>query len=150
MSVFRILAALACGFAVTAQADDDDDPQFRRGRTVYNLCRGCHTIAPGQASLMKGPSLFGIINRKAGTLPGYADYSDALTKSGLTWTPDVLDKYLTSPAKFIPGNKMAFLGVGKPTDRSAVIAYLTKASAAPAIQAQAAAGEPVLMLKRAQ
>ena len=74
-----------------------------------------------------GPSLHGIIGRKAGSIEGFS-YSDAMKNSGLTWDEATLDTYLTNPKKEVPGNKMAFPGLPKEDDRQNVIAYLKEAS----------------------
>ncbi|KAL0508693.1 LOW QUALITY PROTEIN: putative Cytochrome c [Leishmania shawi] len=70
-----------------------------------------------------GPNLFGIVNRKSGTIEGFA-YSKANADSGVIWTPEVLDVYLENPKKFMPGTKMSFAGIKKPQERADVIAYL--------------------------
>ena len=70
-----------------------------------------------------GPSLHGIMGRKAGSVEGFT-YSDPMKNSGITWNEAELDKYLTNPKKDIPGNKMAVPGLPKPDDRANVIAYL--------------------------
>ena len=67
-----------------------------------------------------------IVGRKAGTIEGFA-YSDANKAAGgkgLTWTEDVLFKYLENPLTFMPGTKMAFAGLKDPQDRKDLIAYL--------------------------
>ena len=40
------------------------------------------------------------------------------------WTEAELDKYLEAPAKYMPKNKMAFVGVKDEKDRKDVIAFL--------------------------
>src|SRR5262249_1956196 len=61
-----------------------------------------------------------------------------------------LDAFLTSPAKFLPGTKMTFVGLKQAEDRAAVIAYLktaghpsaaAAATAAPAATTAPAAGQ---------
>jgi cytochrome c len=42
----------------------------------------------------------------------------------LTWTPAALDAWLANPARFLPGNRMAFAGISDEEDRNALIAYL--------------------------
>ena len=119
-----VLFSVALAGSLRAEADGEDDPMYLRGRTVFNQCRGCHTVNPQQASLMKGPSLRGIVGRKAGTLPGYADYSAAMVKSGIVWTPELIEAYIGNPKALVPDNKMAFVGLSDPQDRKAVVTYL--------------------------
>jgi cytochrome c len=77
---------------------------------------------------MTGPSLFGVWERKAGTLPSFHRYSPALKASGVVWDEKTLDPWLASPARFIPGNHMAFQGVPNAHQRADLIAYLKAAS----------------------
>jgi nitrite reductase (NO-forming) len=72
---------------------------------------------------MLGPSLAGVIGRKAGTEPSY-NYSPAMKGADITWSASTLDQYLTDPAKVVPGNKMPFPGLKTDHDRADVIAYL--------------------------
>jgi cytochrome c len=41
-----------------------------------------------------------------------------------TWTPELLDQYLTNPKKFAPGTKMEFQGLLNEEDRKALIEHL--------------------------
>jgi nitrite reductase (NO-forming) len=109
------------------------------GRLVFRKCQACHSIEPGKNML--GPSLAGVIGRKAGTEAGY-NYSPAMKSSDIVWNPQTLDQYLTDPAKVVPGNKMPFPGLKTDHDRADVIAYLsggTKPAAAAQQPSQAAA-----------
>ena len=67
--------------------------------------------------------LNGIVGRKAGTYPGYS-YSEANKNSGIEWTPEELDKYLTNPQAVVPHTKMIFPGLKDEQKRKDVIAYL--------------------------
>jgi cytochrome c len=87
----------------------------------FAVCTGCHTIVAGQNGI--GPSLRGVVGRKAGSLPGYA-YSAALQKSGIVWTAQQLDTWLSGPMTMVPGTRMSFGGYSDPKQRQAVIAYL--------------------------
>jgi len=139
--------ALGATLAAPARAADEDDPAYVRGRMLFNQCRACHTLNPRQASLMKGPGLTGIIGRRAGSLAGYTGYSEAMVKSGITWTPEAIEQYIASPATAIPGNNMAFIGLPKLEDRQAVVAYLIKATVPP--DPAASDAPAVLTLKKA-
>lgn len=88
---------------------------------AFAQCAGCHSTEPGKN--LFGPSLAGVSQRRAGTLPGYA-YSPALKKSGITWNAQSLDRWLTSPAKTVPGTKMPLGGVPDPAVRKALVSYL--------------------------
>ncbi len=108
--------------AATASADGAMPAgDAARGATVFNQCKACHVLEPGQNRV--GPTLHGIIGRKAGTVEGFA-YSDANKNSGVTWTEPVMFEYLENPREFMPGTKMAFAGLKKPQDRADVIAYI--------------------------
>jgi cytochrome c len=87
----------------------------------WGKCAVCHTNKPGINAV--GPTLFAVVGRKAGSVPGYA-YSDANKASGLTWDEATLDEYLTAPMKKVPGTKMVFAGISDPAERKTVIDYL--------------------------
>jgi cytochrome c len=107
------LAANASG----ARAQDSGETIFKR------YCAVCHSVAAGTNKI--GPSLHGVVGRPAGTAPNYS-YSDANKKSGITWTEENLDKYLTDPKAMVPGTKMLFAGIKDPDQRKAVISYLAQ------------------------
>ena len=88
---------------------------------VFAQCAACHTVKQGVNAI--GPSLFGVVGRKAGSLAGYA-YSDALKASGKTWDEASLDVWLTNPMKDVPGTKMTFAGLADPAKRQELIAFL--------------------------
>lgn len=92
------------------------------GQRVFTLCRSCHTITEGGAN-MTGPNLHGVFGRQAGTAPKFR-YSEPVKNAGFVWDAEHLDKWLTNPRGFLPGNRMSFLGVPDPKDRADLIAYL--------------------------
>ena len=51
------------------------------------------------------------------------NYSKAVKSSGVVWSEETLDKWLTNPQAFIPGQRMNFK-VADPADRADLIAYL--------------------------
>jgi cytochrome c len=93
----------------------------RAGKKVFNKCAFCHDIRPGK--IKNGPSLHGVVGRKAGAAPGYR-FSPGMQKSGLSWTDANLDKYLENPRKMVRGTRMAFAGLRSKKERDDVIAYL--------------------------
>ncbi len=118
----KILRVAALMFVVAAAPALADGGNAATGKLVFLQCQACHAVTPGAAALV-GPDLAGISGAKAGTRPGY-DYSAALKNSGITWTSDKLDAWLTSPSALVPGTKMAFVGIDSPKLRADVIAYL--------------------------
>jgi cytochrome c len=94
------------------------------GEKTFMVCRACHQIGPNAKDAV-GPVLNGVIGRKAGTYPDY-QYSDANKNSGIVWTPEELDKYLTSPQAVVPHTKMIFPGLKNEQQRKDVIAYLAQ------------------------
>jgi len=115
LAVLSLLAYPLLVAAPIAHAQDAGEAIFKR------YCQVCHTVEAGKNKI--GPSLAGIVGRKAGSAPGYS-YSDANKNSGVTWDEANLDTYLTDPRKFVPGTKMLFVGIKNPDDRKALIAYL--------------------------
>jgi cytochrome c len=94
------------------------------GEKAFLVCRACHQIGP-TAKNGVGPELNGVVGRKAGSDPNFS-YSSANKESGITWTPEELDKYLEAPAKVVPHTKMMFPGIPDAQKRQDVIAYLTQ------------------------
>ncbi len=96
-----------------------------KGKKIFNKCKICHSLKKGKKKI--GPSLYGVIGRKAGTVKGFR-YSKAMKKSGVAWDDKSLDAFLTKPKKFIPVTKMIFAGIKKQKDRDNLIAYLKEAA----------------------
>jgi cytochrome c len=91
------------------------------GKLVFAQCRTCHVTDAGVNKT--GPSLNGIIGRKAGSVPGFT-YSPANSGSGITWTKEKLFQYLEKPQRVIPQTKMIFAGIPDAQKRADLIAYL--------------------------
>jgi cytochrome c len=108
---------LAAGAPGPPRTGDPD-----RGAILYRQCAVCHALAPGQH--LTGPSLAHIWGRTAGTVPGFGRYSEALRRSGLTWSQATLDRFLADPQKVVPGTVMVFAGLDEEAARADLIAYL--------------------------
>ncbi|MFN7056780.1 c-type cytochrome [Hyphomonas sp.] len=92
-----------------------------RGRRVFAQCMTCHAVQEGRNGT--GPSLYNIVGRESGTVPGFR-YSQANLNSDVIWTEENLFDYLENPSRYIPGTIMVFPGLRNPQDRADVIAYL--------------------------
>jgi cytochrome c len=113
-----MLAVLAGGLVRPALAAGD----VEKGKDVFATeCAECHSVREGKNK--KGPSMFGVVGRKAATVAD-ATYSDALKASGVLWTPDKIDAYVAAPKKFVPGGKMKYDGLASGAERADLLAYL--------------------------
>src|SRR5689334_15997733 len=83
-------------------------------------CSGCHADTHGGPAL--GPSLAGIVGRKAGS-GNTGVHSRALSETDITWTESLLRKYLAAPATQVPGGNMPVV-VLDPGELDDVLAYL--------------------------
>ncbi|WP_295524773.1 cytochrome c family protein [Novosphingobium sp. Chol11] len=119
VALFSLVAVLIASNASAA------GPDVEHGKTVFARCVACHDLNTGAARL--GPSMKGIVGRKAGSVPNFA-YSPALKNSKLVWNAATLDAFLTSPMKYVPGTRMPFAGLPSAQDRADLIAYLAKAA----------------------
>lgn len=99
------------------------------GQKVAKACAACHSFDKGGANKV-GPNLYGTVGAQKGHIQGFS-YSDALVKTGGSWTYDELNKFLYDPKGYAPGTKMTFAGLKKDEDRAAVIAYLRSLADSP-------------------
>ena len=119
----RVTAALLMTLLPAGVARADGDAA--RGEAKFQDCAACHKLEAGANNV--GPSLHGIFTRKAGELADFR-YSPAIKRSGITWTPETLDKFITDPQAMVPGNRMPYAGMASASDRADLIAYLQKAT----------------------
>jgi cytochrome c len=69
-----------------------------------------------------GPAHKGVFGRHVAGAKGFS-YSQALKASNVVWTADNLDKWLSNPEKFIPGQRMGF-SLSDASQRADIIEYL--------------------------
>lgn len=116
------LAMAMIALSFSAVGADGTEGDAAKGEKVFAKCKACHEIATEKNKV--GPTLRGIIGRKAGSVPGFK-YSAAMIDSGVTWDATIIAEYVAKPKEFIPGNKMSFVGLKKAGDLQDLIAYIT-------------------------
>ena len=120
-AAFAVIAFI--GFIHQASAADGDPT---RGRRVFQACAACHSLEPERN--MTGPTLAGVLHRRAGTLPSFDRYSPALKASQIEWNDKTLDAWIADPQRLVPGNQMTFPGIKDAQQRRDLIAFLKQAS----------------------
>lgn len=117
-SMLRVAILAGCGLALLAivgrAAEGDPDA----GAELYSsVCKGCHGVSIA-------PTLRGVVGRHIASVESFPAYTSALkAKQDLTWTPELLDKFLQAPAQFAPGTAMTQV-LPDAQARADVIAYL--------------------------
>lgn len=108
--------------ALPAHAADSPPAVFN------NHCRTCHSVKEGDNRL--GPSLHQVYGRKAGSVAGYANYSQAMKSAGITWDEATLNKFIENPEQVIPNNNMKpYKGIPDESVRKQIVDYLKSQSA---------------------
>jgi len=109
-----------------AAAPAVDPALVKAGEKVFKKCKACHAVGD-KAKHKIGPHLNGIFGRTAGTAEGFKKYSKDMKGAGadgLVWDEETLATFLAKPKSMIKRTKMAFAGLKKEADLTAVIAYL--------------------------
>jgi len=113
------LGALLLATQVSFAAGD-----AKKGANAFaEECGDCHSTTPGKNK--KGPGLFAVVGRKSGSVSDFSGYSEAMKQSGLTWTGEQIDSYITHPKKVVPAGKMKYGGLDDAATRADIIAYLS-------------------------
>jgi glucose/arabinose dehydrogenase/cytochrome c2 len=113
---YAVFVIAALGMAVPSFAADAN-----AGKNVFRAqCALCHSAEPGDEGGAQGPSLQGLLGRKAAATT--FSYSAALKRSGLTWDHATLDRFLAAPTAVVPGSSMV-VPVAQPADRENLLAY---------------------------
>ena len=122
----RILANWAhgsSGFSTSESNQQAGKGDPVRGKELFEKrCTGCHSLTQNH----RGPRLQGVYGRISGSVADYA-YSEELKKSQITWDEKSLERWLTDPDAYFPGNNMDFL-MSKSQERRDLISYLKQSS----------------------
>lgn len=116
----RQLAAAKPPAAEALQADN-----LQRGRRVFARCAACHSAAKGGGNRL-GPNLWGINGRPVASAAGfsYSAAMQAFANKQKNWDLAALDRFLTAPAKIVPGTLMFYPGVKDMQERADLLLYL--------------------------
>ena len=112
-----IAGLLLAGSATAALAADP-----AAGEKIFKAqCGICHAAEAGQNRI--GPTLFGVICRRSGSVPGF-NYTADHKKLDVTWDAATLDKYLANPRAMVPDTTMIYAGLKDDAERADLVAYL--------------------------
>ncbi|WP_024507496.1 c-type cytochrome [Bradyrhizobium sp. ARR65] len=119
----KVFAATAAALLAMG-ASDGRGADARKGEAAFTRqCALCHTVAKHESNRF-GPNLFGILNRRAGSVSGFK-YSQAFQSTAQwEWNAETLKAWILGPAHMVPGTTMGvFQGVAD-RDSDDIIAYL--------------------------
>lgn len=135
----RLMFACVALIGITGQGMAQD--LVADGEKVFRKCKACHAVGEGAKNRV-GPELNNIFGRTAGALEGfkYSNVMIAYGEAGLVWDEETMSGYVGNPKKWLVDTaseydldcaelkkcrgKMAFAGIKKPEDLTALIAYL--------------------------
>ena len=125
MKNFKYVLMIFSAIQILAFSPALADGDAVRGKKVFKKCKACHAIKAGKHKI--GPSLHGVVGRKAGTAKGFKRYK-GLKGAEWSWDATILDAYLTDPKSYVKKynkKKSAMvLKLKKKRDRDDVISYL--------------------------
>jgi cytochrome c len=99
-----------------------------RGERVFQRCFACHSVDANETARLQGPSLYRIMDRPAGVIPGF-EYSESMRRkgaAGLVWDAATLDRYIADPESLVPGTAMSAPPLRDEQERADLLAYLAR------------------------
>ena len=119
-----LIGSWLAGVGLTCASNAANAADVRHGEAAFvRQCAICHTVDKGAPNRF-GPNLFGIVDRRAGTVPGFhysAAFKDAVSWD---WNVDARRGWISAPKQMVPRSPMSvFQGVSD-CDRDDIIAYL--------------------------
>jgi len=115
------MAILLTTISFTSFAADSEKMMQAAGKVVFEKCSSCHSSDSSKNTF--GPTLVGVIGRKAGSLPRFA-YSDALKESGLVWNEENLRRWIKGNDILVPGTRMRHVEITDKAEQDYLIAYI--------------------------
>ena len=122
---------LVIGLLAISSAPALADCDMERGKSLYTKCAICHTNGEDAGHLV-GPNLYRIVNKTVAASDDFV-YTDEMVAYGITWTAELLDKFLESPLTEVRGTSMAFAGLRKEADRQNLICFLSETAETEAV-----------------
>ena len=120
MKKFAIILSCCLAMAGVSTSASSQDADAAKQKLFQQRCGACHQIATTRNGV--GPNLQGVIGRAAGSVEGFK-YSPAMKSSGITWSAETLDTFLTNPGAMVRGTRMT-QRFNKAEDRKAIIEFL--------------------------
>ena len=118
----RMRRAVIAGLLLAGSATSAPAADAAAGQKIFKAqCGICHAAEAGQNRI--GPTLFGVIGRRSGSVPGF-NYTADHKKLDVTWNVATLDKYLANPRAMVPDTSMIYAGLKNDAERADLIAYL--------------------------
>ncbi|MBR0652967.1 cytochrome c family protein [Roseomonas terrae] len=94
---------------------------------AQRMCASCHSFNEGGRTGV-GPNLYGIVGAHHAHVEGF-NYSPAMRSlADKPWTYEELNAWIHNPRAYLPGNRMAYAGMGSTQQRANLIAYLRSIS----------------------
>jgi cytochrome c len=116
------LLALATALTAAPVALAVEGGMQEAGRQLFSHhCTACHSLDSSENAF--GPSLFGVVDRPAASVPRFA-YSKAMETSGITWSEDNLRKWIADNEALVPGTRMRHVAISDPAEQDYLISFL--------------------------
>jgi cytochrome c len=124
MSVYSRLFLVAAAIVAPTVFAAAPKPDIENGKNQFTtVCGICHSGSKEPGGPVLGPTLFGVVGRKAAADKDFANYTAALKAYQVTWNAKTLNEFLENPAAKVPGTMM-IMPVPDASNRADLIAYL--------------------------
>lgn len=124
MSVRGIISVAVSAITTSLVLVQAQAQPLSQGQVVFvRECAKCHQIGPDAKNRI-GPHLNGLFGRKAGSVEGFKNYSEANRTANFVWTEDLLRQYIKDPKGMMIGTTQVYRGLLNDADIDALIVYL--------------------------